>query len=520
MPVITRAPTANAAAGGVYNGAFTNPQNAYTNDGVYATAAPGKNQEFAHHYTGFDFSVIPDNATINSVTIRAEHKVSTTGSIAEFRLRALLGATLFEPNIADTLEPTADTVRTAVLTTIPTVAQLKDPGFTLRPQYLRGNTNTAFTGSLDYIEVTVDYTETVTQNLQRTAGDTVAVTDTVARVLTMPRTTLDTTTLSESVNRAAVSFVRTTSDTITSITDSIARGVSFIRTSVDNAVIGADSVAGIVATILYRTASDTITTVTDTVARVLSSVRSAADTTSLTETVSRVITFPRSVSDTITTVSDSVARLISFIRSVSDTTSLSESVSRAGLTLARTASDATASVSDAVTRVADKVRTASDTTGLSDVVTRVWNGTRSAADTLPAITDAVSTSTAIILYRTAVDTLSTATDAISRTLNMTRSALDTLTTSDTITRIMTFARTSTDNLGAVTDTVVRGGIVVRRTVTDSLNVVSDVVTFIKGIPAYVGGKITVGGTRAWWRVKRDNRVIHIGRSNRVNVRED
>ena len=157
MPVITRSPTTNVAAGSPFNGPFATPENGYANDGAYATAAPAKNAEFAHLYSGFDFSVIPDNATINSVVITAEYKLSTAASVGEFRLRAMDGATLYEPNIADVSEPTVDTVVSTTLTTPLTPAELKSAGFSIRAQFLRGNNNTAFTGSMDYTSVTVDY---------------------------------------------------------------------------------------------------------------------------------------------------------------------------------------------------------------------------------------------------------------------------------------------------------------------------------------------------------------------------
>lgn len=158
MPVITRSPTTNVAAGAPFNGPFSTPENGYANDGAYATAAPTKNAEFAHLYSGFDFSTLPDNAVINSVTIGAEYKFSTQASIGEFRLRALDGATLYEPNISDLTEPLADTFASVVLTTPLTATELKSAGFTIRAQFLRGNNNNAFTGSMDYITVAVDYT--------------------------------------------------------------------------------------------------------------------------------------------------------------------------------------------------------------------------------------------------------------------------------------------------------------------------------------------------------------------------
>lgn len=63
MPTVTRYPSS-------HNAGWTNSQNAYGNDGVYATAAPAKNGTTTVEYGGFGFdSVIPAGAIINSVTL-------------------------------------------------------------------------------------------------------------------------------------------------------------------------------------------------------------------------------------------------------------------------------------------------------------------------------------------------------------------------------------------------------------------------------------------------------------------
>lgn len=161
MPTVTKFPTANQAAGGVFNGSWTNPNNAHADDGVYATAAPGKNQEYAAVWNvSFSTSDIAAGATVNSVTIEVQWKVSTTASVATLRSTAFADsaqatAVSASPGVNDAAEPTTDTVRTYSAT--PTLAQLRD--LWVRAQILRGSSNTAVTASLDYVKVTVNYTD-------------------------------------------------------------------------------------------------------------------------------------------------------------------------------------------------------------------------------------------------------------------------------------------------------------------------------------------------------------------------
>lgn len=161
MPVVTKFPSANQAAGAPFNGSWTNPNNAHADDGTYSTAAPGKNQEFASVWNvPFSTSDIPNGAMVNSVTVEVQWKVSTTSSVATLRSTAFADsaqttAVSASPGINDTAEPTSDTIRTYAAT--PTLAQLRD--LWIRVQAMRGNSNTAVTASLDYVKVAVDYTD-------------------------------------------------------------------------------------------------------------------------------------------------------------------------------------------------------------------------------------------------------------------------------------------------------------------------------------------------------------------------
>ena len=162
MPVVTKFPSANQSAGSPFNGAWTNPNNAHADDGVYATAAPGKNQEFASVWNvPFSTSDVPSGATINSVLVEVQVKCSTTASIgivtsslfADSSQATGIGAV---PGVqSPATEPTADT--TYSFTRNPTEAQVRD--LWIRVQGTRGNSNTALTWSLDFVRATVNYTD-------------------------------------------------------------------------------------------------------------------------------------------------------------------------------------------------------------------------------------------------------------------------------------------------------------------------------------------------------------------------
>lgn len=171
MPVVTKFPTTNQAAGAPFNGSWTNPNSAHTDNSTSATtttstqvasAAPGKNQEFASVWSvPFSTSDIPNGATINSVTVEVEWRMSTTSSVGEMRSTAFADsaqttAVSASPGVVSaTPEPTNLTVQSYSAT--PSLAQLRD--LWVRVQALRGNSNTAVTAYLDYVKVTVDYTD-------------------------------------------------------------------------------------------------------------------------------------------------------------------------------------------------------------------------------------------------------------------------------------------------------------------------------------------------------------------------
>lgn len=160
--VVTRFPTANAT----YSGAgFTNPNNLHGNDGVYGTSAPAKNGGLGNAYSGFGFDAqIPSGSTIDAVKVIYEFKVSGTGSVAIQRVKARIGG-VEEENHDNTNEPTSDTAVTVDITADRAWVRdnLLDANFEVIAEPRRGNTNTSYTASWDYVSVEVTYTEQSSQ---------------------------------------------------------------------------------------------------------------------------------------------------------------------------------------------------------------------------------------------------------------------------------------------------------------------------------------------------------------------
>lgn len=163
MPVVTKYATAVQAAGSPYNGSWTGAVSTVQSDNaVYATAAPGKNQEYASVFeVPFTTGEVPSGATINSALVEIQVKCSTTASVgivtsslfADSAQATAIGAV---PGVqTPATEPTADT--TFSFTRNPTEAQIRD--LWVRVQGTRGNSNTALTWSLDFVRVTVNYTD-------------------------------------------------------------------------------------------------------------------------------------------------------------------------------------------------------------------------------------------------------------------------------------------------------------------------------------------------------------------------
>ena len=157
MTVLVRYPSSNVVA---VTG-WTNPANAYSDNGVYATAAPGKNATISNYFSGFNFAdTIGINDTINSVTIYFEYHLSTTASVATLKVSGYDGTTLIGQVLNHTAEPTTDLIRTNPIPA--TAAQLRSANFRTLVEAVRGSSTTAVTFYLDFVYVEVDYTPAAT----------------------------------------------------------------------------------------------------------------------------------------------------------------------------------------------------------------------------------------------------------------------------------------------------------------------------------------------------------------------
>lgn len=144
---------------------WTNATNANADDGAYATYVIAAKNTTGNVNTLSDFgfdSSIPVGATINSVELVVEHKVSTTSGIAHLEATVAVSGTPGTYN-TDSTEPTTDTQRTYSSLARPgggswTRNDLLDGTFTVLLRARSGNNATSVTYSWDYARVNVDYT--------------------------------------------------------------------------------------------------------------------------------------------------------------------------------------------------------------------------------------------------------------------------------------------------------------------------------------------------------------------------
>lgn len=169
-------------ASGASGTSWTNPTNANADDGAYATYTIAAKNTTGNVNTltnfGFDSS-IPSGATINSVALEVQHKVSTTGGIANLECTVAISGTPGTYN-TDSAEPTTDTIRTYSSLARPgggswTRNDLLDGTFTVLLRARSGNNATSVVYSWDYATVSVDYTiptQSLTQSSTFTNSNT------------------------------------------------------------------------------------------------------------------------------------------------------------------------------------------------------------------------------------------------------------------------------------------------------------------------------------------------------------
>lgn len=108
--------------------------------------------------SGFDFSALPDDAIISSVSIRVKGYVSNTTRMLAPTAALFVGGV--QRGTTDTLAPHVTTTTNiyTVLTETMTVAELKAGNFFVRFTARRAGVTQAANTNLDYIEIDVTYT--------------------------------------------------------------------------------------------------------------------------------------------------------------------------------------------------------------------------------------------------------------------------------------------------------------------------------------------------------------------------
>lgn len=187
------------------------------------------------------------------------------------------------------------------------------------------------------------------------------------------------------------------------------------------------------------TAADTVT-LSDAASRLLSTGRFGTDAVTLSDVSVRLLVTTRLAADS-TSFTDLATRAVSLGRTSPDAFSVSDSASRAALVLLRIAADAT-SISDAASRLSARSRSAADSWAVSEAAARLVALARNGADTVSA-SDLATRVT--LLLRVAAETVGVS-DVASRALQLAlRTAADAVVVSDLVTRLTARVRSAPDS---------------------------------------------------------------------------
>jgi hypothetical protein len=154
MPLVSKAADANEAVGT----GWTNPTNAYADDGTVASfsGANGTTWTTDYGFPDFSSSDIPDGSTINAVTMRA-NVWQSNASRGSCGVQGRNNGANSGSEATSTSTSTSNVV-TATLGTV-TLSDLRSASTLLKARVRCSRTaSQAFTGSLDYVEIVVDYT--------------------------------------------------------------------------------------------------------------------------------------------------------------------------------------------------------------------------------------------------------------------------------------------------------------------------------------------------------------------------
>jgi len=172
MATLTSFPTAGADDAAVGSVTWGNPGNVVSNNGLRATAASVSSAAESHYLkaTGFDFSMIPADSTINAITVKIDRQRNGSFNVGDARVYLIKGGTIDtsvnKANVGVAWPNGSDAVATYTSwSNLPTLSQLQAADFGVAMTAIGLSASTA-SADVDYISVTVDYTEPADTNLR------------------------------------------------------------------------------------------------------------------------------------------------------------------------------------------------------------------------------------------------------------------------------------------------------------------------------------------------------------------
>ena len=197
-----------ASANAVVTTGWTSPTNAYADDTSYATASPGRNATVDSDFKFADFSTgdIPDGSAINSVTITAR----AWGSNATYMTEGIRGRVSGADNGTEGTTTSITEVTISCTLSGVTLANLRAASTTVfaRVRASKGATNTAYTGSLDWVQITVDYTGPQAKSGSDSGTGTDSASVAEAKSGSDSGTATDTASLAAAISPAGAGFTR------------------------------------------------------------------------------------------------------------------------------------------------------------------------------------------------------------------------------------------------------------------------------------------------------------------------
>ncbi len=210
-------------------GGYTNPANAYANDGNYATAAPAKNAEISAYFgfAGFTTGEIPEGAIIESVKVSLEYYLSATNSVPTQGIQVFRQTTGIDAEQTNTSSPAADTLHEHTIGQGVSLGDLRSADFVrARVRSHRGNTNTAVTFYIKYVQITVEWSDPPVGH-SKALSDQVSASDVSERLRIITKGIADGVGVSDGRN-AQAAYVRVQTDAA-SVGDSNSTGQSTQR---------------------------------------------------------------------------------------------------------------------------------------------------------------------------------------------------------------------------------------------------------------------------------------------------